>query len=236
MDKAIEYWDLYLAEMQKFASPLDILMKGKVGYIERYVLAGRENKALKIVTEFEAQAHQIEPPFNQMSYAFDFIFNWLVEDPEKGAVLREQLEKFEAFVQTYNWEEWRGVIWWGRAKLALYREEYSQAIANYQKALETKIGWGERAELISRIGHCHRKLKEFKEAKETLQKALELKPFRPQVHYELALVYWEQDKKEQAMEHLDTALRVWEEADAEYKPAKEAREKLAEWDLVTKSN
>ena len=69
-----------------------------------------------------------------------------------------------------------------------------------------------------------------------MQKALKLEPFSPQAHYELALVYWEQDKKQQAMEHLKTALYVWEEADAEYKPAKEAREKLAEWELVTKSS
>ncbi len=169
-------------------------------------------------------------------FAFDFIFNMTVEDPKTGAVLEEELEKLEAFIETYNWEEWRGVIWWGSAKLAQYREEYSQAIASYQKAVETKIGWGEKAFLISRIGQCYRKLKEFKEAKETLQKALQFEPFSPLTHYELALVYWEQDKKEQAMEHLNTALKVWEEADAEYKPAKEAREKLAEWGLVPKSN
>ena len=79
-------------------------------------------------------------------------------------------------------------------------------------------------------------LKEFEEAKETLQKALKLEPFSPRAHYKLALVYWEQDKKQQGMEQLNTALKVWEEADAKYKPANEAREKLAEWQLVTKTN
>ncbi len=64
MDKAIEYWDLYLAEMQKFTPPSAILMEGKLGYIERYILADKEDMALKIVKEFEAQAHQLKPPFN----------------------------------------------------------------------------------------------------------------------------------------------------------------------------
>ncbi len=236
MDKALEYWDLTVAEMQKYASPLDILMEGNIGYIERYVLAGKEDMALKIVKEFEAQAHQLGPPLNQVSFAFDFIFNLCVEDPETGAVLEEELEKLEAFIQTYNWEEWRVFLWWGRAKLDYDSEEYSQAIAGFQKAAEMVPGRGEKVLLFSRIGQCYRKLKEFKEAKETLQKALKLGPFSPLVHYELALVYWEQDKKQQAMEHLNTSLKVWEEADAEYKPAKEAREKFAEWELVTKSN
>ncbi|MEE9268638.1 MAG: hypothetical protein V3V49_00085 [Candidatus Krumholzibacteria bacterium] len=64
-----------------------------------------------------------------------------------------------------------------------------------------------------------------------MRKALQLEPFSPLAHYELALVYWEQDKKQQAMEHLNTALKVWEEADSEFKQAKKAREKFAEWDL-----
>jgi len=230
MDKAIEYWDLTVAEMQKFAPPIDILMDGKLGYIERYVQAGKEDMALKIVKEFEAQAHQLGPPLNQLSFLFDLIFNFNVEDPETDALLEEELGKLEAFIQTYNWEALRWIIWAGRGKLAEYREEYSQAIAGYQKAAEMAIDREIKVWLTNEIGQCYRKFKEFEEAKETLQKALKLEPFSPLAHYELALVYWEQDRKQQAMEHLNTALYVWEEADAEYKPAKEAREKLVEWD------
>ncbi|MEE9190206.1 MAG: protein kinase [Candidatus Neomarinimicrobiota bacterium] len=236
LDKAIEYWDLYIAEMQKFASPLAILMEGELGYIDLYVTAGKEDLAMKIVKEFETQAHQLGPPLNQLPFFFDIIFNFTVDDPETGAVLEEELEKLEAFIQTYNWEEARGAIWWGRAKLDYYREEYSQAITGFQKAAETTIGQGEKVFLISLIGECYRKLKAFEEAKETLQKALKLEPFSPRAHYELALVYWEQDEKQQAMEHLNTTLNVWEEADAEYKPAKAAREKLAVWEMAAKSN
>jgi tetratricopeptide (TPR) repeat protein len=90
--------------------------------------------------------------------------------------------------------------------------------------------------LTNTIGKCYRKLGEFEKAEETIQKALKLEPFSPLAHYELALVYWQQDEKQQAMEHLKTTLYVWEEADAKYKPAKKAREKFVEWVSVTKSN
>ena len=236
IDKAIEYWDLNVAEMQKFASPIAILMDGKMDYIGLYILAGKEDMALKIVKEFEAQAHQLGPPFNQVPFLFDLTFNIIAEDPEMSAVLEEEFEKFEAFIQTYNWEDQRWVIWAGHGVLAEYREEYSQAIAGFQKAAEMVTELEFKVGLRISIGYCYRKLKEFEEAKETLQEALKLEPFSPPVHYELALVYWEQDEKEQAMEHLKTALNVWEEADAGYQPAKEAREKLTEWELVTKSN
>ena len=36
-------------------------------------------------------------------------------------------------------------------------------------------------------------------------------------------------KKEKALEHLNITLEVWKDADPEYKPAKEDREKLKEW-------
>ena len=236
MDKAIDYWDMYLAEMQKFAPPISIILQGNIGYVDLYVLAGKEDMAIKIVKEFEALAHQLGAPFNQLSFFFDLIFNFVLEDPETGPELEEDIRKLEAFVQTYNWEEMRWIIWAGRGVLASYREEYSQAIAGFQKAAEMAVEREMKVGLTKSIGQSYRKLKEFKVAEETLQKALKLEPFEPRVHYELALVYWEQDEKEQAMGHLKTALNVWEEADPGFKLAKKAREKLADWELVTISN
>ena len=97
-------------------------------------------------------------------------------------------------------------------------------------------GLVDKVELTIAIGKCYAKLREFKVAEETLQEALKLEPFSPLAHYELALVYWQQDEKQQAIEHLKTTLYVWEEADEEYKPAKEAKEKYALWELATGSN
>jgi len=236
MDKSIEYWDLTVAEMQEFAPPIVILLEGRAGYIERYVMAGKEDMARKIVKEFEAQAHQLSPPFNQLSFLFELILIMWIEDPETGLMLEEELGKLETFIQAYNWEAFRWVVCIGRGKIARYREDYSQAMANYQEAIKLVVDREARVFVISRVGRCRRELGELEEAKETLQKGLKLEPFHPEAHYELALVYWEQDKKQQAMEHLKTALYVWEEADAAYKPAKDAREKWAEWESVTTSN
>jgi len=49
------------------------------------------------------------------------------------------------------------------------------------------------------------------------------------------MVYWDMGEKDKAMGHLNKALKVWEEADAEFKPAKKARKKLAEWDVAAGS-
>ncbi len=46
--------------------------------------------------------------------------------------------------------------------------------------------------------------------------------------YEMALVYADMGDREKALEHLQVALDIWKDADPEFKPLQEARQKLAE--------
>jgi tetratricopeptide (TPR) repeat protein len=235
MRQAIEYGNLYLAEIEKFESPLrKSLLRSTVEFMEVYALAGKEDVALKIIKEFEAQAHQSVPPYNQLPFLPRLYLNLFLEDPKTVAALEEDVGKLEAFIeQTKLFEEQRLFIYAARAKINEYRNEFSQAIMSYQQAAAMELPREYKVLVMNRIGQCYSKSKEFEKAKETFQKALNLEPYSPLAHYELALVYWEQDKKEQALEHLKITLKVWGEADAEYKPAKLARAKLAEWEAGT---
>jgi len=78
------------------------------------------------------------------------------------------------------------------------------------------------------LGRLYNRLGNFKKAENRLKEYLKRVPFRPDAHYELALVYADMGKKDKAIEHLNKALFVWAEADTDYVPAKRAREKLAE--------
>ncbi len=61
-----------------------------------------------------------------------------------------------------------------------------------------------------------------------MKRTLELAPFGPIARYEMALVYADMGDREKALEHLQVALDIWKDADPEFKPAQEARQKLAE--------
>jgi len=78
------------------------------------------------------------------------------------------------------------------------------------------------------LGKLYNRLGNLKKAENQLKGYLKRVPFRPDAHYELALVYADMGKKDKAIEHLNKALYVWAEADTDYVPAKRAREKLAE--------
>ena len=54
-------------------------------------------------------------------------------------------------------------------------------------------------------------------------------PFHPEAHYEMALLNSDRGKTNKALEHSNVALEIWKDADPEFKPAQEARAKLAAW-------
>ena len=84
-------------------------------------------------------------------------------------------------------------------------------------------------DLVEKVcSRCHRNLGDLDAAEQALMKGFAAFPFSPTVHYELALVATDRGDIEKAVEHLETALRVWSDADDTHKGARRAREKLAE--------
>jgi hypothetical protein len=52
------------------------------------------------------------------------------------------------------------------------------------------------------------------------------------MNFEIAKSYYANHNRNKALEHLEIALNVWENADPIYKPAIEARSKWTEWNAV----
>lgn len=78
------------------------------------------------------------------------------------------------------------------------------------------------------LGRCLRKLHRFAEAEEALNYLLRQKPAQPYAHYELAMVFADSGRVDDAIAHLEAALAVWAQADPNFRPAQSARAKLAE--------
>ena len=66
------------------------------------------------------------------------------------------------------------------------------------------------------------------ESEAELTEALRLTPGDPKAHFEMALLLEASDDLDGAVEHLESALAAWENADENYEPARQARAKLEE--------
>jgi tetratricopeptide (TPR) repeat protein len=221
MSKSLEYMDLKLAEIEKFA-PLLMVLDERMDTLDKYIKAGKKDVAFQAMKTIE---EQIKPPFDKLLIPFGYLEIYLeLEDADNA---EKAIEGAEAAIQAFRLEAAREVILGAQGKIHEMRSEYKQAILSFQKQLELKPT---DSTINRNIGRCFRKLKDFKKAEEYVQKTLKIYPFGPDTNYEMALVYYDMSKKTKALEHLKRALLVWEEADPEYKPAKKARETLAEWE------
>ncbi len=219
LNKAIDCIQRARAEGEKFQAPLQMLMTN-MNSLETYINAGKQDLAFEIIKEIEKK---ISPPFDKLIPLGYVMFYLATEDMDNA---EKTIEEVEALIKAWGIEFFRVFIFLTQGKINEFKGEYNQAILDYQKILElspTDVSTYEH------IGRCYRKLKEYENAEKSLQDALKVEPFNPIFNYEMALAYWDMGKKEKALEHLNRSLYVWEEADPEYKPAREARDKLAEW-------
>ena len=102
--------------------------------------------------------------------------------------------------------------------------DYEAAAESFQAA----IALSPERQLYRGAGRALRRAGLMDEAEAELREALRLVPADPHTHLETALLMEARGDVEAAVEHLMTALDVWENADDDYEPAREARAKVAE--------
>ena len=218
-NRALEYIQQAKAEGEKYQTPVQILMND-MNYLETYVYAGKETLAFEAIKKMEGKV----APFIERILPLGYMQIYLAMEDADNA--EKTIEGLEIFIKSWGVESLRSLIFFAQGRINEIRGGYEQAILEFQKTLEFEPT---DALTMEGIGRCYRKLKEFEKAEKSLQEALKIEPFNPKFNYEIALVYWDWGKKEKALEHLNRALYVWEDADPEYKPAQKARDKLAEW-------
>ncbi len=104
-----------------------------------------------------------------------------------------------------------------------------EALKMYIESLEY---YPNHYELRKAIGRTQRLLGYHSQSIKTFEDFLKNSPISASKNFELAKSYYADGNRKKALEHLEIVLNVWENADATYKPAIEAREKWSHWNKV----
>ena len=78
------------------------------------------------------------------------------------------------------------------------------------------------------MAECYIILNQKSEARTQLTEVIKMHPYDAKSHLLMAKILLDQNKKKEAIEHLITANKVWENADEEYEIAQEAKMLLKE--------
>ncbi len=215
---AVDYMHLYWAEIGEYGGPF-VLLQEKLQGLGTYVAAGMTDVAFDSLASY---ADQIAPPFDVMLPLGKMGIYSELEDPDS---IEATLEGIDRFIRAFGIEAARSIHTRAQGRVFELRGDCPQAVVYYQETQELAP-----SDLVSDmdVGRCYRAMGRLEEAESHLMRFLEVRPSNPRANYELALVYDEMGERDKALEHLQTALDVWSEAEPEFEPAIEAREKLAE--------
>jgi tetratricopeptide (TPR) repeat protein len=181
--------------------------------------AGRERSALR---ELDALSAGLTPPFDGLLAPVYLRVYLALEDTDRARI---EMDRIEAVVQALGFEALRNAVTLGSGRIAEIEGDCGAAIASYESALETDP---DSRRAVLGLARCKLALGDPADAEERLNEVLRVAPAYPPALYELARVYEETGRIDEALERLRTLLEIWKDADPEYIPAQEARAKLAE--------
>ena len=107
--------------------------------------------------------------------------------------------------------------------------KYEEALTMYIDALSYMPS---HYDLRKAIGRLYRLLGDNDKSIEIFKQLLLPTPRSGELNLEIAKSYYTDGNRKKALEHIETTLNSWKNADATYKPVIEAREKWAEWNQV----
>ena len=218
MADAIRAIEARLEEESGYRSLIGIAL-GRLEDIPVYLDAGRVDEAVALLEESRARI-----PSGRSSY---YLPHMTVRVALETEGVDAALEAHRHAVQVLEADEFRGPLPALAGDLGLIREragDYAGAVESFREA----IALSPEGRYYRGAGRALRKTGRLDEAEAELGEALRLVPADPHAHFEMALLLEARGDIEGAVEHLTSALAVWENADGDYRPAREARAKLAE--------
>jgi tetratricopeptide (TPR) repeat protein len=127
-------------------------------------------------------------------------------------------------VQCYKYK-----IGYLRGKVLESEGKHHEALNTYVESLSLNPT---HYELRKAIGKVHRILGDYDKSVEKFKKLLLPSPRSGELNLEIAKSYYAGGYMKKALEHLETTLEVWKNADATYIPVIKAREKWTEWNQI----
>ena len=216
--RSLEYTRQALREDESTTTPLQVALTQLLA-LDQWVRAGRTAEARRLFAE---ASRSLQPPLTLFAVVAEM--NIALESGDSAAAARA-IAAAEQGAQQFGLQVIEPMIALGRGRLAELRRDYAAAITEYEKHLAL-MPTSPRGHVL--IGRCLRLLGQPQKAIEQFHHPLRVQPYSPVTNHEAGLAWLDAGDRTKALEHLERAISVWNEADAGYTRAAEAKAKLDE--------
>jgi tetratricopeptide (TPR) repeat protein len=219
INNSLENTQNYLREYKQYGPPLLVAMYSTF-LASDYAKVRREDEAFRYIERFKSQFSGPMEKFLSMGYASLYLELGKPDEVEK------YLPDIKALIKMTGSLDMKFLYLKLKAMVFQLRGNHNEAVKTFNEALIIKPT---DTDTILLLGVSFGKLKDYEKAGSRLEKVLKSNPYHARANLEMAKILLEQGKKEDGLRYLETALNVWKDADATYKPAQSARELMARY-------
>ena len=216
-DQALVAFEAYFEILRAIAPPSNVLLLQALR-ARRYAQAGHLKEALAFVDRAKAHPTYLTDELFALNADLAQSLVRLEQGPENTGA-DEVLERAETIVEAYGLEDPNRTFIQGLINQKL--ERYAEAAEAYQRFVEQTPG--QEGGWIA-LGEVQYEMGQRDEARKNLEHGLKLFPSHPEVHLGLAKIANDQQRYDDARQHLDQALAAWADASPNHEDAQEARQ------------
>jgi tetratricopeptide (TPR) repeat protein len=214
--QSIQTSEAAIAEASKFAPPANVLMAGLL-LVGKWAQADPPTAERKLAELRKS----LTPPWSMNIPIAELMVYSELEDAAKT---EQSANALDQLIKQANMQLLRPYMVYGRARAAETRGDCSAAVRGYREAVRLNPT---DVDMYTDIGRCLRKQKQYKEAQSELNKVLAATPAHGKANLEMGLLFKENGDAAKGRAYLQRALQTWQDADAQFKPAQQARAALA---------
>jgi tetratricopeptide (TPR) repeat protein len=196
-----------------FMPPIQRL-QGQLLDLDLFVHAGRPDEALSLLDEFESQLQPPQDAVVPLGRAAVY------EAMKRPAALEAALEDAGAMLERTGLNVLEGPIAFLTGRARELQGDWEAAIEAYERQRELSPT---DADVSMQLGRCQRELGNLDRAEALILQTLAARPSYAPAHFELAKVYEDGGRRDDAISHLERALETWAPTDPGFAPAQEAR-------------
>lgn len=216
--QALDYTIRQLRESAKFLKPLDAMVhRMSNARFELYVMLNREDQALEQLNHY---SKTIPNPWSRWISLGEL---QIACEREDTTAIRENIDRVAETLKIFGELARSDITHSARGRLFEIGGDYLNAILEYQQAYQYSPL---DVTILTKIARCYRQTGNYPKAQILLENVLSVLPMHAETHLEMAKIYQLEENPDNVREHLTIVFQVWENADPEYPPCREARRLL----------